>query len=65
MESVFKIGDCVTLKSGGPTMTIEKLIGTIPITGPSTFTGRVECKWFVGTELSSGQFHQDALELNK
>lgn len=48
-EYVPKIGDIVTLKSGGPPMTVDSL------SVPGELPG-VHCKWFVGHELKSGSF---------
>jgi uncharacterized protein YodC (DUF2158 family) len=48
----FKVGDQVLLKSGGPTMTIEKIMGT-----------RISCTWFNGkNELSRDVFEAEALD---
>ncbi len=49
----FKPGDVVRLKSGGPSMTVEK-IGA---------EGWIVCNWFAeGKELKTGTFVADALE---
>jgi uncharacterized protein YodC (DUF2158 family) len=50
----FKVGDVVELKSGGPPMTVDMILGQ---NGQ-----RVGCSWFVGTEHKTGQFAQDALK---
>ncbi|WP_078008534.1 YodC family protein [Flavobacterium sp. KBS0721] len=63
MEKKFAIGDSVELKSGGPTMTVTKHIGTVPFSGPSQYTGTVECSWFFDHELKKANFPQDSLEL--
>lgn len=65
MEKKFEIGQSVILKSGGPTMTVTKHIGTINVSGPSQFSGKVECNWFIDNELKKGEFPQDALELDE
>jgi uncharacterized protein YodC (DUF2158 family) len=45
MADIFKVGDLVVLKSGGPTMTVE-----------SIGQGRVECVWFIDNELKRSSF---------
>jgi uncharacterized protein YodC (DUF2158 family) len=66
MEKKFEIGQSVILKSGGPTMTITKLIDTISLRGGSgSFTGKIECNWFIENELKKGEFPQDALKLDE
>lgn len=62
-EKKFQIGDIVLLKSGGPKMTVTKHVGTTPFSGPSQYTGNVECTWFIDNELKRGTFPQDSLEL--
>ncbi|HYF47871.1 MAG TPA: DUF2158 domain-containing protein [Planctomycetota bacterium] len=49
--AVFKEGDLVQLKSGGPKMTVVLDQGG----------GTLICKWFVGGKLNSGQFSADSL----
>ena len=63
MEKKFAVGDNVELKSGGPVMTVTRLIGTTPLSGPSQYTGKVECSWFFDNKLTKADFPQDALEL--
>jgi uncharacterized protein YodC (DUF2158 family) len=62
MEKKFKIGDSVILKSGGPTMTVTKHVGTIPLSGPSQYTGRIQCTWFIDNKVEKAEFPQEALE---
>ena len=50
----FKIGDVVTIKSGGPKLTV---IGT-----GSGFTSEVEVVWFAYNELYSRTMPEEALE---
>lgn len=57
MNDQFKIGDPVKLKSGGPTMTIQKLK---VLSQPE---GIFKCSWFDGVELKSGYFHKDSLQV--
>lgn len=49
MANQFKIGDVVRLKSGGPKMTVNQLLGR-----DNQLLG---CSWFLGT------FNPDAVEL--
>ncbi|WP_188048742.1 YodC family protein [Flavobacterium sp. GP15] len=63
MEKIFKIGDTVRLKSGGPLMTINNNIDEIQYEGPAIFYGEVECKWFDNKNTICKEiFKQDALE---
>lgn len=57
----FKSGDVVTLKSGGPLMTVDGYMGLVP--GVETKT--VRCKWFIGNKSENGNFHEDALKLGE
>lgn len=43
--AAFNIGEIVQLKTGGPTMTVQKAFG-----------GKSECKWFVGKKLETATF---------
>jgi uncharacterized protein YodC (DUF2158 family) len=69
----FNIGDIVQLKSGGPQMTIQRIIGS----GDSNFMikaadeflktqgfseGDAVCQWFNENKLESGTFKQDSLK---
>jgi len=62
MEQKFKIGDVVTLKSGGVPMTIvnDKLANDLLL--GETFNGYYHCSWFEGTKNKRGNFSQDSLE---
>lgn len=51
----FKIGDVVTLKSGGPDMTISMVL-------TNKF---LRCQWFVDFQLQSDDFHPDTLEFDE
>lgn len=55
----FNKGDLVVLKSGGPSMTVEK-----EIISPSTsfFNGSYRCQWFAGKKLDSGIFPEESLD---
>ena len=47
----FQIGETVKLISGGPTMTVKEIDDY----------NRVECQWFAGKKLESGEFSPDSL----
>jgi uncharacterized protein YodC (DUF2158 family) len=49
---VFKAGDVVQLKSGGPLMSVSEIDGNI-----------VHCRWFVGTEEKNSSFPSEILKL--
>ena len=55
MAELFKIGDIVQLKSGGPKMTIREYT--------STDENYVSCQWFAGNKLESGAFPTESLIL--
>jgi uncharacterized protein YodC (DUF2158 family) len=52
--SVFKPGDVVMLKSGGPKMTVDQLDGA-----------KVWCDWFDGSKKFSDLFPSTSLEQSK
>ncbi|EKO3930557.1 DUF2158 domain-containing protein [Vibrio fluvialis] len=56
-EDLYKVGDIVKLKSGGPDMTIKKLITNMN----QQYTGNYECQWFAGKKLDTGIFPHDSL----
>ncbi len=51
-ENEFKVGDIVTLKSTGPTMTVEAV---------STDDGNCRCVWFVNNEARRDSFPMGTL----
>lgn len=51
--ALFEIGDNVELKSGGPTMTVERY--------HSSRDTQLECQWFAGSKLQSGWFEEETL----
>jgi uncharacterized protein YodC (DUF2158 family) len=52
----FKAGDCVVLKSGGPSMTIKDI-------GEYSFEKDVAlCEWFDGTKIKSHVFKPESLK---
>jgi uncharacterized protein YodC (DUF2158 family) len=55
--TVFKSGNLVVLKSGGPIMTVD----AVHIFDDSKVTG-VVCVWFLGEELQRVRFECDAIE---
>jgi uncharacterized protein YodC (DUF2158 family) len=57
--TVFKSGDLVMLKSGGPTMTVDTV--NTDIFDDSRITG-VLCVWFVGEKLERVRFDHRAIE---
>ena len=60
MASVFKIGDIVQLKSGGPKMTVTNL----PDALMSSLGGEkniIHTSWFAGSKKESGAFPVEAL----
>ena len=56
--TVFKSGDLVVLKSGGPTMTVDAV--NTSIFDDNKVTGIV-CVWFVGDRLERVRFEHDAI----
>ena len=58
--AVFKSGDLVVLKSGGPTMTIDAV--NTDVFDDNKITG-VVCVWFVGQKLERFRFEQGAIQL--
>jgi len=69
----FKTGNIVQLKSGGPQMTVQRIIGSdnsnfliktadelLKTQGFSN--GDVICQWFNGNRLERGTFKADSLE---
>jgi|GEM_PF-1193096 len=63
VKELYKIGDLVKLKSGGPQLTVDSLTYLdIPGTKNKVYTGFVLCKWFDDEdELFEDEFHQDSL----
>lgn len=57
--TIFKSGDLVVLKSGGPTMTIDTV--NTDIFDDNKVTG-VLCAWFVGEKLERVRFDHRAIE---
>ena len=68
----YKIGDIVQLKSGGPQMTVQRIIGSdssnLLIKAADEFMksqgfreGDIVCQWFNGNKLESGTFKAEGL----
>jgi uncharacterized protein YodC (DUF2158 family) len=69
----FNNGDVVQLKSGGPLMTVQRIIGddtsNFMLKTADEFiktqgfkNGDVICQWFNGNKLESGTFKADSLD---
>lgn len=59
----FKVGDIVRLKSGGPHMTVDYVVGSNAIIGQDELLyeegledGDVICQWFTGTAITGKGF---------
>lgn len=66
MEPKFKVGDIVVLKSGGPKMTINRVIKKRNMTADfrgftDDFEGMYECKWFEENKAKEGDYHENTL----
>jgi uncharacterized protein YodC (DUF2158 family) len=57
--AIFKSGDLVALKSGGPTMTVDTV--NTDIFDDDKITG-ILCAWFVGQKLERVRFDPDAIQ---
>lgn len=63
----FNIGDVVQLKSGGPKMTIHKIVGgnieneIFATVFKGADKGDVECKWFENGRIESAHFKPQML----
>lgn len=53
----FEVGKMVKLKSGGPEMTINKVMKNYK----GELTGLYKCQWFAGKKLDSGEFPPESL----
>ena len=54
-EEMFKVGQIVRLKSGGPEMTVKRQ--------RKTSDEEYECEWFAGKKLEHGTFPHDSLKI--
>ena len=59
--TLFKIGDTVRLKSGGPLMTVTEVRSDSPSSGKPM----VWVKWFSDSEAKQDHFPPDALEADR
>jgi uncharacterized protein YodC (DUF2158 family) len=59
--NLFKHGDVVVLKSGGPPMTVNKVPGEEAYPGSRELT-IYECNWFRGASSESGGFAEHLLK---
>jgi len=68
----YKIGEIVQLKSGGPQMTVQRIVGSdssnLLIKAADEFMksqgfreGDIVCQWFNGNKLESGTFKAEGL----
>ena len=71
---MFKVGDVVQLKSGGPSMTVDFIIGEgkrtekildIQLKNKGFDDGDVRCIWFEKTTKKQDFFKKDALKINE
>ncbi|MBI6887208.1 YodC family protein [Pseudomonas putida] len=51
-EMLFKVGDLVRIKSGGPVMTVQAVLKS---------SNLFDCQWFAGKKLEVGRFPADSL----
>jgi uncharacterized protein YodC (DUF2158 family) len=66
MEQKFKIGDIVTLKSGGPSMTVSRVMTESDFKLGDVFSGNYQCTWFDDKNKHNQQFFpQDSLVIDK
>ena len=54
MDTKFKPGEIVQLKSGGPKMTVKD--------SAPTDTNVIFCQWFAGSKLEAGVFRSESLQ---
>lgn len=63
----FRVGETVQLKTGGPPMTIQRIMEggmkDVPVTGiPMTNKGDLYCCWFVDKDIMKASFRPDMIE---
>lgn len=68
----FKIGDVVELKSGGPEMTVQDILGvttnkshTLAYTSAGHSKGELICKWFYSSKLETGIFKPETVDISQ
>jgi uncharacterized protein YodC (DUF2158 family) len=57
--AIFAVGDTVRLKSGGPKMTVERMLDPTEIVLSEEPNYR--CQWFAGSKLQEGTFPEQSL----
>jgi len=57
-KALFKLGDSVYLKSGGPEMSIYDIHTKL---SSDDFAGTYKCQWFAGKKLENGNFAEKSL----
>ena len=64
MENTFKVGDQVELISGGPVMTVQRVVSRSPmgVMVDDDDTGHIRCQWFSGKKLEAGNFPAGSLK---
>ena len=60
VANIFKKGDVVVLKSGGPPMTIDSLPGEEKF---GANRGEYLCKWFKGATAEKGGYNEHLLQI--
>jgi uncharacterized protein YodC (DUF2158 family) len=59
MSNIYNIGDLVKLKSGGPNMSVEKVMTNTRM----EFIGKYRCQWFAGKKADTCDFPEASLVL--
>ena len=62
MENTFKVGDQVELISGGPVMTVQRVVSKSPMDIMDDDAGHIRCQWFSGKKLEAGNFPAGSLK---
>jgi|TARA_R110001592_G_scaffold152074_5_gene379294 uncharacterized protein YodC (DUF2158 family) len=57
-NNMYNVGEIVKLKSGGPDMSINKVLVNY---STKKFAGSYDCQWFAGKKLDSGTFPEESL----
>ena len=60
-ESKIRVGDIVTLKSGGPNMTVSKVTEPYQTGDRNILTNLLECCWFNGGDIYGYSFISSVL----
>jgi uncharacterized protein YodC (DUF2158 family) len=59
---LFKRGDIVVMKSGGPPMTVDKVPGDMAHEYATKPLQEYHCEWFKGASAQQGEFAEHLLE---